>query len=785
LFSAFSSSEPTPASLKNASGLDLPLRLFRRHPPRSTKRRLLSWLVVAALTSLALAALTASPLTTRLDNILYDRLQRASARPVDPSILIVGVDERSLRELGAWPWSRARHAAMIDRLTQAGAKAIVYDVLFSQPAPDPADDAALATAITRSGKVYLPQFLESDGQDGAPPTLVGPLPELAQGAAGLGLAHVRFDADGVVRRMAPFEADGPDLAPDLMTVVHRATKAFDAPDATRGAATTLLIPFAGPPDRYRQIAFSSVLAGEIPPELIAGRTVFVGLTAPGLGPAFPTPVTPDAASMTGVQLQASVLDGLRGGKMVKPAGLVSRMTFALSLLWLLLAGLLVLPPRANLLLLAGLLALALGGSAALFGGAHLWLSPVAAILGLAVVSLVWGWGQLGRVNDLLGHQLDRLRSAGPASSARDEAGYESDVVARQAFSLGAAITRIDDLRQFSADALFSLPDATLVADAERRVIAANAAARTLLGRAPQAQDGGTLACALNALEPLGRTFPPTWPTEADSGRAIDLHLADGRAYQLQTVFRRDEAGDSAGWILRLADITPLTAAMRQREQALQLLTHDMRSPQTSILALLATTPDLPAEVSERLAACARRTLALADGFVQLARAEVTQTAMEPLDVCDVAVEAVDELWPQCRQRRIEIRQEGCDAPMMVLGDRGVLARALVNLIGNAVKYSPDGAGITVRAAAVLDGGRTFIDLAVIDQGPGLTPEEAALAFRPFQRFDRPGGAAADGAGLGLAFVQAAAARHGGAVTCTSTPGQGATFTLRLPEAVAG
>jgi signal transduction histidine kinase len=56
------------------------------------------------------------------------------------------------------------------------------------------------------------------------------------------------------------------------------------------------------------------------------------------------------------------------------------------------------------------------------------------------------------------------------------------------------------------------------------------------------------------------------------------------------VFRRDEAGAPAGWIVRLADISILTAAMRQREQALQLLTHDMRSPQTSILALLATTP---------------------------------------------------------------------------------------------------------------------------------------------------------------------------------------------------
>jgi CHASE2 domain-containing sensor protein/signal transduction histidine kinase len=766
----------------------------------SPKRRLLSGLVIAVVTSLLLAGLTVSPLTARLDNILYDRLQRASGRPVDPSILIVGIDERSLRELGAWPWSRARHAAMIDLLTKAGAKAIVYDVLFSQPAPNPADDAALATAIARSGKVYLPQFLEPSGQDGAPPTRIGALPRLARGAAGVGLVHVRFDPDGVVRRMAPFEADGPDFAPDLMTVVHRATKPSGAPDATRGAANTLLIPFAGPPDRYRQIAFSSVLAGEAPAELIAGRTVFVGLTAPGLGPAFPTPVTPDAASMTGVHLQASVLDGLRHGQMIRPAGLASRLAFALGLLWLLLAGLLALPPRANLLLLGGLSALALAASAALFGAAHLWLSPVAAIVGLGVVSLVWGWSQLGRVSDLLGHALARLRSAHPAPAAEVETGFGGDRVSRQALSLGAAITRIDDLRRFSADALFSLPDATLVADADRRVIAANAAARALLDHAPlslegaslegaslegASLEGATLAQALNALEPLGRGFAPTWPAEADTGRSLDLHLADGRAFQVQTVFRRDEAGDGAGWILRLADITPLTAAMRQREQALQLLTHDMRSPQTSILALLATTPDLPAEAAERLGACARRTLALADGFVQLARAEVTQTVLEPLDVCDVANEAVDELWPQCRQRRIEIRQEGCDAPLMVLGDRDVLARALVNLIGNAVKYSPDGSCITVRAAALLEAERSFIELAVADQGPGLTPEEAALAFRPFQRFERPGAEAAGGAGLGLAFVQAAAARHGGAVTCVSPPGAGATFILRLPEAVSG
>lgn len=738
--------------------------------------RLLSWLLLAALASLVMALCAVVP-PKRLDNVLYDVLIRANDRPADNEILLVDIDDPSLADLGAWPWSRDVHARMVDRLSQAGARTIVYDVLFSQ-AGDPAYDQALGEAIARSGKVYLPQFLVDAGAE-APPRVIGSIPAIAKDAAGVGLAHVRFDDDGVVRRMAPFEANGPNLSPDLMTVVHRATRDPFATDATRGAEQTLLIPFAGPPSIYRHVSFSSVLAGEVPAALIEGRTVFVGLTAPGLGPAFPTPVTPDAASMTGVQLQASVLDGLRSGLMVKPAGPWGRVAFGLSLLWLLLIGLLVLPPRANLLLLTGLCLLGLAYSAAMFWLGHVWLSPVTTVLGLGIVSLVWGWGQLGRVNDLLGRELARVRSVVRGRAAPK--GFETDVVARQASSLGEAITRIDDLRRFSADALFSLPDATLVADARGRVIAANAAAQSLFKPARLTLNGASLADLINALEPLGRRFELDWPQEADRAEPIDLHLPDGRAYQLQTVFRRDEAGAGAGWIVRLADISILTAAMRQREQALQLLTHDMRSPQTSILALLATTPDVPPELAERITAYARRTLALADGFVQLARAEVTPVVLEPVDLADIAIEAIDEVWPQSVQRRIKIQQVGGETPLMVLGDRGVLARALVNLLGNALKYSPEGSTITVTLSEQPSPSGPTADVAIADQGPGFSREEAATAFRAFQRFERPASPDAGGVGLGLAFVHAALARHGGEVSCRSEPGVGAEFTVKLPR----
>ena len=745
--------------------------------PRPTGR-LLSWLLLAIVSSLAMVFFAVLP-PQRLDNVLYDILARANGRPADPSILIVDIDDRSLAQLGAWPWSRETHARMVDRLSQAGARTIVYDVLFSE-AGDPAQDQALGEAIKRSGRVYLPQFLANGGSDTAS-RVVGSIPAIAQGAAGVGMAHVRFDDDGVVRRMAPFEVNGPSLTPDLVTVVHRATRPAGARDVTRSLDQTLLIPFAGPPSIYRHVSFASVLDGEAPPSLIAGRTVFVGLTAPGLGPAFPTPVTPAAASMTGVQLQASVLDGLRSGLMVKPAGPWSRVAFTLTLLWLLMIGFLVLPPRANLVLTIGLCLVGLAYSAAMFWLGQVWLSPITTVLGLKIIALVWGWAQLGRVNDLLSRELTRVRGIVRGRKAAP-ADFETDVVARQASDLGEAISQMDDLRRFSADALFSLPDATLVADARGRVIAANAAAQALFRPTQVTLTGSSLADLINALDPLGHRFELDWPVATERHEPIDLHLPDGRAFQLQTVFRKDATGAPAGWIVRLADISILTAAMRQREQALQLLTHDMRSPQTSILALLATTSDVSPELSERIAAYAKRTLALADGFVQLARAEVTPVYLEPVDLTDIAVEAIDEVWPQSVQRRIKIEQVGGDDALTVLGDRGVLARTLVNLLGNAVKYSPEGSTITVSLSEQPSASGPTANVAIADQGPGFSREEAATAFRAFQRFERPGhNLAVNGVGLGLAFVQAAVARHGGEVSCRSEPGVGAEFTVRLPR----
>ena len=714
------------------------------------RRLLLEWLLVAVLATAAAAGATWSALLARADGAVYDAFATMSGRPVDEDIIIIAIDDRSLAELGRWPWPRARHADLLNTLAPMAPRAVIYDVLFTEP--DPADPS-LAKAMKAAGAVFLPVLVEQ-GLNGAELNQVPPAGPLSRAAAGLGQVIIGPDPDGVVRHRERCPAP---IARPLAEVVL----GVKTPLPNRSCIAEL-IPFAGPPGAYRAVSFGSVLRGEAPPEFFTGKRVLVGATALGMTDHFQTPMG-DAGGMSGVELQANILDALDHGVARGEVGWPLRLIIAVLPLWILMAGFLYLKPAQNLALAIGLGVAVLSLSVMLFALAHLWLSPVSAISVLLLVFPLWGWRRLAMASDYLKAEFERLGGRLEAPVAN---GPVADVVESQARALSGAISRMDALRRFADDILASLPDATLVTDAEGIVIQANAAGAALLG--PDLV-GRRLTDLLRRLEPQS--------LDAPVAGTHPLDLRDGRTLLMTSAPRQGEGGGQVGEVVSLADATQLMATARQREQALQLLTHDMRSPQTSILALLQQSPGLEPTVVGRIAANARRTLALADGFVQFARAEASILVREPVDLCDVISEMADELWPQAQQRKIEFLQEGCDDPCLALGDRSLLARAFANLFQNAVKYSPAGAQIVV--ALVRENGRARIS--VTDQGPGLSPEEMAGVFEPFKRFARPSAGGDAGAGLGLAFVRSVVVRHGGQVTCTSAPGAGARFVVELPE----
>jgi signal transduction histidine kinase len=145
-----------------------------------------------------------------------------------------------------------------------------------------------------------------------------------------------------------------------------------------------------------------------------------------------------------------------------------------------------------------------------------------------------------------------------------------------------------------------------------------------------------------------------------------------------------------------------------------------------------------------------------------------------VDLADLVRETVATMG--LGQDEVSVVAQGSDTVPAVRADRERLKQVLMNLVDNAVKYSPTGGEVGVRAWT--DNGRVMV--AVEDQGPGIPHEQQRLIFEKFGRANVGGGK--PGSGLGLFIARSIAEAHGGTLAVRSAPGQGATFTLELPLA---
>lgn len=422
------------------------------------------------------------------------------------------------------------------------------------------------------------------------------------------------------------------------------------------------------------------------------------------------------------------------------------------------------------------------------------------------MTLYWGWRRLHAASDYLAEELRGLQRTIDVESMSEPrpAARQGDVVLRQMTLLQEAKKRISDLRRFVSDILANFPEPIFVVDREGRILTVNDAAMALAYRLGTSAAADTPVDAiLSRIIPLNQAQDSGWPPLAElasrSGSTnLDHSLTgrgpDGRAFELRFTPTLNADDEQTGWIVHLADITVLILAFeqrevakRQREEALQLLSHDMRSPQASILAVLKHPEfrDAPARLVEMIDRQARRTLNLADDFVRLAQAESADLTLEAIDFSFIAEEAIDSLWSLAQQGGVALDLESC-GEFVILGDRSALMRALVNLLDNAVKFSNAGSTVRCVVRPAVIGGVDGVACEIIDTAGGM-PE--ALTSRLFDRFTTHGAATngAVGIGLGLALVQAVATRHNGAISCRSSPGFGSVFTLTLPlyrEAVA-
>ncbi|MEM5369181.1 CHASE2 domain-containing protein [Paraburkholderia azotifigens] len=784
------------------------------------RRFLFEWLCIGCLGIAVILAGSLARLTASVDHLVYDALLRFHAHPVLPDIAVVEIDNASIAQLGRWPWPRAVHARLLEQIAKASPAAVVYDVLFTEPAPD---DAQLARAIAAT-PTYLPILLSPEAANGER-VAIKPVEPLASAAAGLGHINLEVDADGIVRSVALYEGDAHMRWPQLTVPVWRAILQGEAKLAHGASAATagqdgtadtgearVLIPFSPLAQTYPKVSFASVLAGDVPPGMLRGKIVVIGVTASGLYDRFSTPVSGRLGPLPGVYIHANVLDTLVTGRAINPVSGMWVCAVSLVPLAVLLAGLLVLSPLRSLLMTTVLCATMLAVSAALLYGMRLWMSPVPAVVGLAAVYPIWNWRRLEMTMSYLRKELQRLADEPyllPEAPQRTRE-FRGDALAQQMALMAQAARRVQDMKRFVWNSLDSVPEPILVSDVRGDVLIANHAAKRYFERlGAAALEGRQMRHVLGELGfvkaigssaeagAFGRTH---WPAVLDPGRiafadmmeqGIEVRDRNQRDHLLRYAKCTDAQGAVIGWIAGLVDVTAVHAAERLREDALRLLSHDMRSPQASILALVelerARAPDSErmADLLDRVERYAQRALMLADDFVQLARAESQAYSLEPVSLVELMIDASDEVWPQAQARhiRLEAAYDEQGDGHWINADRSLMTRALVNVLNNAVKYSPPHTRITCgveRESRATGEGPPRVRCTVRDEGYGMSAENQAHLFERFQRFHEAERPEATGTGLGMAFVKAVVTRHGGDVHVESARGKGTALTITLP-----
>src|SRR5215510_4958527 len=280
--------------------------------------------------------------------------QRGLLPPAD-DIVIVAIDEPSLKRFGRFPWPRSLMARALDSLANAQPKAIALDVLYVEPTTR-ADDAALASAVKRAGKVVVAAQLTAGAKSDDEVAWLRPLQDIESNAAGVGHVDVHTGFDGVARTLLPREADDQGVAlwamaiefirvgdelptdalramPQAVAIGNRILPVTTDPDSTliesKSAspehlrASRLSIDYIGPPGSFasQTISFSDVIDGHVDPQRLRNKYLLIGATAATLGEQVASPFIQSAQGgrlrgdlMPGVEVLANQVNTILRGR---------------------------------------------------------------------------------------------------------------------------------------------------------------------------------------------------------------------------------------------------------------------------------------------------------------------------------------------------------------------------------------------------------------------------------------------------------------------------------------
>jgi PAS domain S-box-containing protein len=346
-----------------------------------------------------------------------------------------------------------------------------------------------------------------------------------------------------------------------------------------------------------------------------------------------------------------------------------------------------------------------------------------------------------------------------------------------AFAKAELYQQVELERGRSVAILGNVADGIVAVDRDERIVLWNPAAERITG--------------VPSEEAVGRTVREVLQRELRSesegivgDRLVPIRRGDSEVWlSLTEAVMRDPAGETAGRIFAFRDISAERVVEQMRSDFVSTVSHELRAPLTSIYGFAATLlrDDVQFEEEERkvfltyIESEAQRLTGIVDKLLSVARLDAGDLQLEltPVDVRSLVSEVVDLTREEVDVDGHEFVLDLPETPLPARTDADKLRQVLVNLVDNAVRFSPGGGRVTVSARRR---GETIV-LAVADEGVGIPPAEQD---RIFSKFYRVGDAQTGGTGVGLFIAQGLVSALGGRITVQSAEGQGSSFVVELP-----
>lgn len=363
----------------------------------------------------------------------------------------------------------------------------------------------------------------------------------------------------------------------------------------------------------------------------------------------------------------------------------------------------------------------------------------------------------------------------------EELGSLADTLNTVAARLGSQLRTITQQASEQRAILASMSECVIALDKEDRIMLLNPAAEHLLGMTLDQVKGKTIQetvrnPALQRFVGQSRADGPAVESE------IVFHGAGDRIMQAVGAGLLDSEGNRIGALVVLNDVTRIRRLENVRRDFVANVSHELKTPITSIRGFIETLRngvDDPRKAHEFLGIVekqAARLQSIVDDLLMLSEIEQVEIPMQPTCASDIVRSAVAVCRTKADENNVELTH-AVEQDIIVRGNGRLLEQAVVNLLDNAIKYSPGG-----KVSVSVGRADKEAVIRVVDNGCGIEQQHLARLFERFYRVDKGRSRNLGGTGLGLAIVKHIAQAHGGRVEVESEPGKGSIFSFYLPMA---